>query len=259
MLKTKEIEANDNIPIIGLPRSHDALREIFSDLEPVKTLDIPVGHGSFTQYLTELGWDDVDCADIDQGNLKITVNSFKEVNLNKFLPYDNESYEIIVCINGLHRLYNPACAIQEFARMLKPGGRVFLNFNNYMSIKARLRFFLFGSIDAAINSGHTIQTIENPEANVRQPLMFPQVGRLLDESNLEVKNIFPASKNKWYSIFYPISIIIKFITLFISKERSKGQYLEFTNNNSVLIGGDYILIEAVKREIKDEKSTKEKK
>ena len=110
---------DNEIPIIGLPKSHDALRRVFLELEPQKILDIPVGHGSFTKFLIDNGWD-VHCADIDEGNLRLENVPFKNVDLNHPLPYENESYDLIVCINGLHRLYNPAGAIAEFSRILRP-------------------------------------------------------------------------------------------------------------------------------------------
>ena len=105
---------------------------------------------------------------------------------------------------------------------------------------------LFGSIDAAINAGFTLQTIANPEANVRQLLMFPQVGRMLKDNNLDIINVLPAAKNKKYLLFSPISLIIKFIINFIPSARKKHQYLEYTNSNAVLIGGDYVLVETRK-------------
>ncbi|HEU4361083.1 MAG TPA: class I SAM-dependent methyltransferase [Mycobacterium sp.] len=40
------------------------------------------------------------------------------------IPFGNDEFDLCVCFNGLHCLPDPAAAIREIARCLKPGGRL---------------------------------------------------------------------------------------------------------------------------------------
>ena len=74
---------------------------------------------------------------------------------------------MVVCANALHRLFNVGGAVREFHRVLRPGGRLIVNANNYANVVARLRFLLGGSMDSRVNDGLCQQSIEHPEANLR--------------------------------------------------------------------------------------------
>lgn len=40
------------------------------------------------------------------------------------LPFDDAEFDLCLCFNGLHCLPDPAAAVREIARCLKPGGRL---------------------------------------------------------------------------------------------------------------------------------------
>lgn len=40
------------------------------------------------------------------------------------MPFDDGEFDLVVCFNGLHILPDPAAAVVEMARVLKPGGRL---------------------------------------------------------------------------------------------------------------------------------------
>lgn len=42
------------------------------------------------------------------------------------LPYDNDFFDMINCLDVIEHTYNPAAIVAEFSRVLKPGGRVFV-------------------------------------------------------------------------------------------------------------------------------------
>jgi SAM-dependent methyltransferase len=49
-----------------------------------------------------------------------------EGDLNQAIPLENESVDLIICIEVLEHLSNPKRAMEEMARVLKPGGHLFL-------------------------------------------------------------------------------------------------------------------------------------
>jgi len=231
------MKENQPLAVIGLPNSQDTVRRVFSNLEPCKILDVPAGTGAFAEILHKAGWD-VHCADIDKGNVEYKKVPFTQVNLNTRLPFDEESFDMVVCINGLHRIYNVSGAISEFNRIL--------NVNNYASIKSRIRFLFFGSVDAGLNAGSTQQTINDPDANFRHCLMLPQIANSLYKHNFEIVNSFAAAVTWKHRFLWPFSLLIKLVNCFIPAARSNNQYLDITASNSMNPGGDYLLIEAKK-------------
>lgn len=54
--------------------------------------------------------------------LRDTVE-FVEASIDA-IPFGNDEFDLCVCFNGLHCLPDPAAAIREVARCLKPGGRL---------------------------------------------------------------------------------------------------------------------------------------
>jgi SAM-dependent methyltransferase len=170
--------------VMGTRGSHDALRAALAKHAPCKVLDIPAGQGPISQFLHERGWD-VTAADIDTGHFKFMDRlPFEKVNLNRSLPFANASFDAVVCANALQRLYNPGGAISEFFRILRPGGHLYINVNNYASIERRLRFLFCGSVNTAINECDVDQTIADPEARVRMLLLYPQLANLLSAAGL---------------------------------------------------------------------------
>lgn len=233
------------LKIIGVEGSHDTLRAAVADREPGKILDVPAGEGIFCDYLNERGWE-VHAADIDQGNFKLTDVPFKCVNLNKTLPYPDESFDAVSCVNGLHRLLFPGAAIQEFFRILRPGGTLFVNLNNYASMAKRLRFLFLGSIDEAIDSQHCIQTIDDPEAHVRLPLLYPQLKGLLEDSGFEVIDLLPAAVGRRDRLLRPASALIRLAGKLFARNGKTGQSSKAANEFAVLSGGTYFFVELKK-------------
>ena len=58
------------------------------------------------------------------GNL--SMFSFYEADLNKTLGFENETFSAVVSINTLYAVEDPSYTLEEFYRVLKPGGKLFL-------------------------------------------------------------------------------------------------------------------------------------
>ncbi len=233
--------------IIGDDGSHDALRAVLSTRKPGKILDIPCGHGVLSKFLLDLGWD-VHCADIDRGNLELKDVPFFEVNLNRELDIESESFDAIVCANGLHRLFNPGAAIGEFARILRPGGRLYVNVNNYASIDRRIRFLLSGSINDMINRQDCRQTIADPEAHVRVPLLYPQLASLLDSAGFETVDLRRSAVRTKHRLLWPVAWVVRFAALFLPRDARERWHVKTTLSTPIMPGGGYFFLEAVKRD-----------
>ncbi len=236
------------LKVIGGRRSHDTLREQLAEMTPATILDAPAGTGVLSEFLSKRGWN-VQCADIDAGNFHAATFSFTRTNLNRGLPYRDNAFEVVVCANGLHRLFNPAGAIREFFRVLRPGGSLLITVNNYASIDCRLRFLFYGSIANTINESRFGQTVRDPEANVRTHLFFPQLANLLEAAGFKIKSILPAEVKKRQRYLAPLAWLIRLCSYFIRGKRMRRNRVDVTRTAPILPGGSYLFVKAVKPEL----------
>jgi ubiquinone/menaquinone biosynthesis C-methylase UbiE len=233
------------LKVIGGSRSHDTLRRVLSQRSPGKILDCPAGTGVLSQFLKDLGWE-VHCADIDAGNFEAEGFPFEEVNLNQSLPHEDESFDAVLCANGLHRLYHPGGAIAEFYRVLRPGGSLFVNINNYASIQKRLRFLFYGSITNTINESTFKQTSTDPQANVRHHLFYPQLANHLEAAGFRIAEVKAASVKPLHRLLWPFALLIQIAALLVSPASRKRNRIGSANSSGILPGGKYLYVEAVK-------------
>jgi len=233
------------LKIIGGRHSHDTLRRILAERSPAKILDAPAGTGVLSQFLRERGWE-VHPADIDPGNFQAEGFPFTQVNLNRELSLADESFDAVVSANGLHRLFHPAGAMQEFFRVLKPGGSLHITINNYASINKRLRFLFYGSITNTINESRFRQTTDDPEANVRHHLFYPELANTLEAAGFKIVSVQSASVKTAQRLLTPLAWIVRLGSFLISPKGRKRNRIAETRSRAICPGGKYLYVEAVK-------------
>lgn len=97
-----------------------------------KLLDIPVGTGVFTvAKYAQLPLAKICCIDYSQEMLNQAKAKFNKANLENVecmqgdvgkLPFNSESFDIVLSMNGFHAFPDKARAYDEAARVLKKGG-----------------------------------------------------------------------------------------------------------------------------------------
>jgi SAM-dependent methyltransferase len=231
--------------IIGAPDSHDTLVRTLRNHAPCRILDAPAGMGVLAEQLREWGYD-VHCADIDPGNFKSSDFPFTQVDLNRNIDLPSESFDAVVCANGIHRLYNLSTCLSEFARVLKPNGKLWINVNNYAAIDRRIRFLFYGSLDNAVNGGHCNQTTDAPEANVRIALHVPFIVNQLEAAGLELISIKPAAVRTVDRLLAPLGLLVRLLSYLVPPSSQRRSRLRWTRCGGVLPGGRYMMLEARK-------------
>jgi SAM-dependent methyltransferase len=217
-----------------------------STAKPGRILDAPAGTGILSVFLRDHEWD-VSCLDIDEGNLVAQGFPFERANLNRDrIPYEDETFDAVVCANGLHRLFNPGNAIREFRRVLKPGGILYITVNNYASISKRLHFLIYGSITTSINLGNYLQTIDEPEANFRNHLFMPQLVNTLEREDFSIDDVRPEEVKSRHRLLLPLALLVRFIAMFSSAKKKRQNRNDYSNHLAVSSGGRYVYIEATK-------------
>jgi SAM-dependent methyltransferase len=231
--------------VIGAKGAHDALRAALDKAQPCTVLDAPAGEGILSEFLRLRGWN-VHCADIDKGNFRLPHLPLTQVDLNRALPFADATFDAVVCANALHRLYNPAGCVRELARVVRPGGRVYINVNNYASLAKRLRFLLYGSIDNQVNSSIAQQSTDAPEANLRVALHVPMMAAAIEKAGLVVEKVAPSAMGVGDWLLSPLALFIRTCGLLVGPRSRKRNALALTNGWGVFPGGKYLLIVARK-------------
>ena len=103
------------------------MREIVSALAPGVALDAACGTGRHAAMLAELGWSvigvDATTAMLDVARAKVPAVDFRPGVLES-LPLDDESVDLVTCALALTHVDDLVPVYAEFARVLRPGGRV---------------------------------------------------------------------------------------------------------------------------------------
>ena len=99
-----------------------------------RLLDVPVGTAVFTaEKYRRMTGANITCLDYSQDMLERAEERFREASISNIhtmqgdvasLPFDDASFDIVLCMNGLHVFPNKEKAYAEILRTLKPGGEL---------------------------------------------------------------------------------------------------------------------------------------
>jgi 2-polyprenyl-3-methyl-5-hydroxy-6-metoxy-1,4-benzoquinol methylase len=123
--------------------THNVVEELLGDVANRKVvLDVPCGEGAFTKRMLDRGADvfSADCVNI----LKLPHAQFSTVNMDERLPYDDATFDAVVCIDGIEHIERPFDFIKECQRIIRPGGVLIISTPNLTALRSRWRYLLTG-------------------------------------------------------------------------------------------------------------------
>ena len=110
---------------------------------PQAVLDVGAGQGALAQQLQKAGFA-VSACDSAPENFRVPGIECLGVDLAGALPYADSRFDAVIAVELTEHLLDHATFFSECARLLKPGGKLFLSTPNILSLKSRLRFLLTG-------------------------------------------------------------------------------------------------------------------
>ena len=231
---------------------HETAAKILQTTERGKVLDVPAGEGALALRLKNLGFE-VFCCDLYTEFFKLPGTEIKPGNLDERLPYDDKTFDYVVCVEGLEHIENPANAFREFARILKRNGTLVVSVPNIMNIEERLKW-LFNGYTSHFKplSGAELDDIETKHGAMAKmalhvnPIGYSEVRYLLEKSGFELKKTYldKPKKNSW--AYLPLVGLIKLAARFTSEKKRKSRWTDELNSDEVLLGGNTLIFEAKK-------------
>jgi 2-polyprenyl-3-methyl-5-hydroxy-6-metoxy-1,4-benzoquinol methylase len=165
-------------------RVHDAVFKLVGKYlnKPSNVLDLAAGQGAFSVRLKELGHK-VLAVDGDKEHWNLTDFEYLELNLDcEFAGKINRKFDAIVAIEIIEHIENPFSFVRECAKLLNPGGFLFLTTPNVEAVNSRLLFLFKGRLHL-FDEWTTVRT-----AHIT-PIFKWKLDMCLDEAGFKILDI----------------------------------------------------------------------
>lgn len=249
-LSTKE--AATEVAALAHEAIHETVQNILQKESPGKVLDVPAGEGALALRLKNLGFE-VFCCDLYPQIFKLAATEIKLGDLDAALPYENEAFDFVVCVEGLEHIENPANAVREFARLLKPGGTLIVSVPNIMNVEERLKW-LFNGYTSHFKplSGEALEDVKKEFGGMEEialhvnPIGYSEVRYLLEKNNFTLQKVYldKPKKNSW--TYLPLVALIRLTARFNSPQKRQSRWTNELNADEVLLGGNTLIFQAKK-------------
>lgn len=217
---------------IGSPVSaFTASVELLKSLGSKEILDCPAGQGAFAEILMKQDIH-VECCDIRPEEFLVDEIECKLCDMNEALPYEDECFDAVTCLNGIHRIWARGRAISEMARVLKPGGYLIITIPNPTNIMRRLSYFSTGvSVPNTVGPPDAfLPEVSIPSAHVRLPITIPEIDAVCEAAGLKVERV---SSIKTCKVSVLLSPLVLPIWAMSPLAHSKGRLRKCTSVNTM--------------------------
>ena len=107
---------------------------------PAQTmLDIPAGNGRLSEKLKQHGHH------VTSADINAEKETYVYADMEKPLPFEENRFDTVICLEGIEHILSPALLIQEFCRICKPDGRVIVSTPNIHNMFSRFQFLCTGT------------------------------------------------------------------------------------------------------------------
>jgi ubiquinone/menaquinone biosynthesis C-methylase UbiE len=231
---------------------HETVEKILQSAPRGMVLDVPAGEGALALRLKNLGFQ-VSCCDLYTEIFKLKGAEIKRGNLDARLPFEDGTFDYVVCVEGLEHIENPANAVREFARITKENGTLIVSVPNIMNIEERLKW-LFNGYTSHFKplSGEALAEIRKEFGGMEEialhvnPIGYSEVRFLLEKNGFGLRKTYldKPKRNSW--AYLPLAGLIRLAARFNSAGKRKARWADELNSDEVLLGGNTLIFEAGK-------------
>tara|TARA_R110002072_G_scaffold166989_5_gene320448 strand:- start:7840 stop:8682 length:843 start_codon:yes stop_codon:yes gene_type:complete len=113
-------------------------------MDGLRVVDVPAGAGRTCKILHEAGAEVV-ALDLFPEMLQVDGLEGTFADLSEPLPVEDGWADLVICQEGIEHLSDQLSALEEFNRILKPGGRLLITTPNLSNLRSRVSWFLMES------------------------------------------------------------------------------------------------------------------
>jgi SAM-dependent methyltransferase len=241
----------DPVPI-ARPEIHQTVTRILDPFPRGKLLDVPAGEGALSQRLAEAGFD-VQACDLYPEIFRVPGITVRRGDLSGVLPYADEEFQYITCLEGLEHIENPHQAIREFARMLAPGGQLVISVPNILNIEERVKWLFNGytSHFKPISEEHLRmrheQWGEKEEVVLHiNPIAYTELRYILEKYGFELRGAYRDKPKPNIWLYWPLVAMIRFFAWLKPKRKRRERWTAELVSDAVLLGGNTLVLHATK-------------
>ena len=223
---------------------HDQVLDCMKELRRGALLDVPSGQGALSKDLEHLGFKTV-LGDIEEENIFYRNGRVVHLDLNFSLPFKDETFDYVACVEGIEHIENPHHLIKEFSRLLKRGGYLIITTPNVMTIKSRMRLLFYSYLDFFRYFGpvppdekHRIEEYDHQHLN---PIYYGEMKFILEKYGFTIKGLQTNRRVKKWKTIFPL---MKWLIIY----KTKKKYQKDPQYTSDLLLEGEILIFVAKRE-----------
>ena len=228
--------------IFSYDEEHYRAIELISPFPRGKALDLPAGHGRLSCLLRRNGYQVV------AGDIQLSYFQYPEIpivrmDMESVFPFGDNTFDYAFLIEGPEHVENIYHVFREFARVLKPGGKLVLSCPNYSNIESRLRMLFYGIVEP-VTSRDQLRTDfkDNPSMiHISRPL-YPLLKMALDFAGFDVEEITAVNSKRKQVLLYPVYLLIGLFTALKGEKGNAKYWLKESNCASVLMGGNALMI-----------------
>ena len=230
---------------------HDTVVGILEQESRGALLDVPAGEGALAERLIAAGFA-VSCCDLYPEIFRLNGVNITRGDLNGNLPFDNQSFDYVTCLEGLEHIENPQQAVREFARVLRPGGTVIVSIPNILNIEERLKWLLYGYTShfkpiTRVNVERLRAEYDNREeiaAHVN-PIGYSELRYILEKNGFQISGLHRDKPKAHAWLYWPIVLLIRLIAKLTPEGKRAERWTEELASDEVLLGGNTLIVHGI--------------
>ncbi len=221
---------------------HEKIIEMMEQEPRGKVLDVPTGTGVLADRLRKMGFE-VFCCDINSSFFSVPDLKVEIGDLNQTLPYPDEYFNYVVCLDGIEHLENPYNAVREFGRIVKKGGRIYLSTPNYLNIERRFRFLLMGTF-SKIPTHEVVKEICTLFLSMvhLSPIHYPLLKFAMEHYGFRILRLERDKVKRRMRWLLPMVWLIRLYGIFASNKIREIYRLNETMQDEIIMGGNTLIL-----------------
>lgn len=179
-----------------------------------RIVELAPGEGSLTQALVDSGYNNVEALDINPQRFEGKGVKCRKGNLNEPLPFESDSFDLVIAVEGIEHLENQYRFASEINRILKGNGYAIITTPNIINFASRMRYLMTGFYALAARPSSEFE--KNWVIEHIYPLTFWQLRHILHTNGLFIDQIETDHIRKSSIVgllFYPFAYLLTWKSL----------------------------------------------